>query len=371
MNTKNTKRYTVMVVDDIEADIDILIECLSETYRVKVAMDGVSALEDIQNDPPDILLLDVLMPKMDGYEVCRRIKQYKKTKDILVIFVTSLSEAIDETRGFELGAVDYITKPFSFSVIRARIKTHLDLAEARKELKQQNEILSENIQLREQVEQITRHDLKNPLSVILSVADMLASKIPLEKDEIDEMIQEQISSSYTMLDMLNRSLDLYKMENGSYKLCVKKIDILPLLDRICLGANQMIQSMDLDVRIKVNGHIKQAKDRFELLCDEMLFYSMMSNLIKNAIEASPRGGYVGISLDKKREITIRIENQGAVNPAIRERFFDKFITADKQQGTGLGTYSARLMAEIHTAGISLFTSDEEDRTVVTINWKKW
>lgn len=133
---------------------------------------------------------------------------------MLVFFVTSLTEAIDETRGFQLGAVDYITKPFNFSVIRARIKTHLDLAGARKKLKKQNELLRENLQLREQVEQITKHDLRNPLQVIIGTAEMLAFDRPLEKDKMRDMIQNQLKSCDTILNMINRSLNLYKMERN-------------------------------------------------------------------------------------------------------------------------------------------------------------
>lgn len=370
MENPSSKRYTVMVVDDTESDIDILVECLSGLYRVRVSMDGTSALEDIRKNPPDIILLDILMPGMDGYEVCKRIKQDETTKHVLVLFVTSLSDAVDETRGFELGAVDYITKPFNFSVIRARIRTHLDLSEARKQLERQNEILKENIQLREQVEQITRHDLRNPLQVIMGSAELLAEDLPLGKNGMGEMIQNQIKACGTILNMINRSLNLYKMENGSYIFAARRIDILPMLDRILLGRNDHIESMELNVKIRINGFSRRTGDRFELFCDEPLFYSMMSNLITNAMEASPRGGAVGIFLDEKPNVTIAIENQGAVIPHIRDRFFKKFVTAGKENGTGLGTYSARLMAEIHGACMHLFTSDENDITTVTIKWKK-
>ncbi len=370
MGKNNSKQYTVMVVDDSELDIDILIECLSDAYSVRVALDGPSALENIQRDPPDIILLDILMPGMDGYEVCRRIRQEKKTKDVLVIFVTSLTEAVDEIRGFELGAVDYITKPFNFSVIRARVKTHLELAAARKELQRQNEILKENIDLREQVELISRHDLKNPLQVILSAAEILVLEMPLEKNEMDELIQEQVASCYTMLNMINSSLDLYKMEIGSYSLNARQIDILPSLDRVLLGVRDIIQSMDLKVVVSINSQFRVSNDQFKILCDELLFYSMMSNLIKNAAEASPKGGSLLISFSENECITIHIRNQGTVSPEIRNRFFEKFVTFGKYGGIGLGTYSARLMAEIHGGKINLLTSDQENETTVTINLPK-
>ncbi len=117
----------IMVVDDTEANIDILVETLADDYKVSVAMDGESALEDIKTRPPDLILLDVMMPDMDGYEVCRRLKADPQTRDIPIIFVTAKSDESDETKGLEIGAVDYITKPFSPPIVQARVKTHLAL----------------------------------------------------------------------------------------------------------------------------------------------------------------------------------------------------------------------------------------------------
>ncbi|MBW1841660.1 MAG: response regulator [Deltaproteobacteria bacterium] len=117
----------IMVVDDTEANIDILVETLADDYKVSVAMDGESALEDIKTRRPDLILLDVMMPDMDGYEVCRRLKADPQTRDIPIIFVTAKSDESDETKGLEIGAVDYITKPFSPPIVQARVKTHLTL----------------------------------------------------------------------------------------------------------------------------------------------------------------------------------------------------------------------------------------------------
>ncbi len=133
---------TVLVVDDIATNIDILIETLSNiTGDIAVAMDGPTALEIAQESPPDLILLDIMMPGMDGYEVCRRLKAIPSLQDIPVIFVTAMSEIENKTQGFELGAVDYITKPFEVVEVRARVKTHLSLQKARQALAQQNEFL--------------------------------------------------------------------------------------------------------------------------------------------------------------------------------------------------------------------------------------
>ncbi len=144
---------TLLVVDDTATNIDILVETLSGiTNDIAVAMDGASALEIAQESPPDLILLDIMMPGMDGYEVCRCLKAAPTLRDIPVIFVTAMSEIENKTQGFELGAVDYITKPFEVVEVRARVKTHLTLQKARWALAQQNEILE--IKVRERTRKL-------------------------------------------------------------------------------------------------------------------------------------------------------------------------------------------------------------------------
>jgi len=121
------KKQTILVVDDTEINIDILLEILSDDYNVHVATDGESALSSVEKFQPDLILLDIVMPVLNGFDVCSRLKANKNTQGIPVIFVTSLTDVPDETHGLELGAVDYITKPFNPVIIRARIKNHLEL----------------------------------------------------------------------------------------------------------------------------------------------------------------------------------------------------------------------------------------------------
>ncbi|MBF0435930.1 MAG: diguanylate cyclase [Magnetococcales bacterium] len=121
------RRQKVLVVDDTETNIDVLLELLDPIYEVSVALDGRTALDLVVRERPDIILLDVMMPEMDGWTVCQRLKKDDTTKDIPIIFLTARGHIDDELRGFELGAVDYITKPFAAIVVQARVKTHLEL----------------------------------------------------------------------------------------------------------------------------------------------------------------------------------------------------------------------------------------------------
>ena len=128
---------TVLVVDDTPENIDILVGILGGDYKVKVAIDGPKALALANKSAPDLILLDVMMPGMNGYEVCKRLKQDPLTSHIPVIFVTALADVADETQGFELGAVDYITKPVSAPVVKARVKTHLALYDQKRLLEEE------------------------------------------------------------------------------------------------------------------------------------------------------------------------------------------------------------------------------------------
>ena len=136
---------TVMVVDDTETNVDILVETLGDEYEVSVAMDGETALEYALEEQPDLILLDIMMPGMDGYEVCRRLKDNPETGNIPVIFVTAMSEVEDETRGLQLGAIDYLTKPISPPIVQARVRNHLELKLAKEELQNQNVILEARV----------------------------------------------------------------------------------------------------------------------------------------------------------------------------------------------------------------------------------
>jgi putative two-component system response regulator len=142
---KNTSQQTILAVDDTPTNIDVVKGVLSDSYFVQAAVNGKMALKIIEKKKPDLILLDVMMPEMDGYEVCRRLKADEATRDIPIIFLTAKVDVKDETKGLELGAVDYITKPISPSILKERVKNHLELKQARDYLKRQNEILEQRV----------------------------------------------------------------------------------------------------------------------------------------------------------------------------------------------------------------------------------
>lgn len=143
------EKPTILVVDDTPDNITLMTGLLKDRYRVKIANNGERALKvAMTGEPPDLILLDIMMPVMDGYEACRHLKENPETRDVPIIFLTAKAEVEDEMKGFELGAVDYITKPISPPIVLARVHTHLQLKRVRDYLKDQNAFLEEEVQKR-------------------------------------------------------------------------------------------------------------------------------------------------------------------------------------------------------------------------------
>ncbi len=145
MNVINVSRPLVLIVDDNATNIDLLVSTLKEKYRLGIAKKGENALEYAMKYHPNLILLDIMMPEMDGYEVCDRLKKNPVTRSIPLIFLTAKSETIDKTKAFEMGAVDYITKPFHAAELRARVRMHISLEEMKTQLRSQNAMLEEMV----------------------------------------------------------------------------------------------------------------------------------------------------------------------------------------------------------------------------------
>ena len=145
---KNINKCKILLVDDIKTNLDVLIQTLGEEYVLAVAMDGEKAITYTEKNLPDLILLDIMMPEMDGFEVCRNLKENPATSHIPIIFITSVNATSEKTKGFKLGAIDYITKPFDSLEVKARVKTHLSLKLHQEALKNHNIILEEKVKER-------------------------------------------------------------------------------------------------------------------------------------------------------------------------------------------------------------------------------
>ena len=189
-------RPTLLLVDDAVTNIDILIETLSQDYSIRVATSGADALVSATEDNPAMILLDVMMPGMDGFEVCRRLKDNPATQDIVVIFITALNEDMDMARGLALGAVDYISKPFNPDIVKARVRNHLDLKLHRDhlttmvtqrtlELAKAYERLSEMNQLKDNYLRMLSHELRTPANGMLGIGELILELCPPSSEGLE------------------------------------------------------------------------------------------------------------------------------------------------------------------------------------------
>lgn len=363
---KNRRKYRVLIADDEETNLSIMKEILKPEYELLIAKNGRQVLNRIQPDNlPDLILLDILMPDLDGYATCRELKKNELTKNIPVIFVTAISEVMDAAKGFETGAIDYITKPFNPPTILARIQTHISYGEAREKLKKQNAELRKSFEFKENVDKILRHDLKNPLSALISSPQMLTDMGPLNQEQ-RKVIDHMQDVAYQMLDMINRSLDLFRMELGTYAPEKKEVDLITVINKVVGHNGAAVSAKQNAIRVVLPDGDDLSGSEFIVYGEDMLFYSLFANLVQNALEASPESQDVVITLSKKdKRALVSIKNQGAVPEMIRDKFFDKYTTCGKRNGTGLGTYSAKLICETMDGKISL-DSSRVDATMINI-----
>lgn len=352
------RRSSILIVDDAKENIEIAASILEKDYQIKVALSGDKALEIANsNSPPNLILLDVVMPGMDGFEVCQKLQANKSTRNIPVIFMTSKDQPDDIAAGLEFGAVDYVVKPVHPTVLRARVRSHLRLAKAISSLSAQSVRLAEDSRLREEVEQLNKHDLKSPLAAVVQITDQLINDSDLTKEQ-KQLVRLAASATQDALEQIDQTLDLLRMECGSYLLEPQVFEIGEMLDKIA-------QRIDLAFLGKIKIFVTKNPDqKFMILGDAGLSSRILSNLLKNAAEAAPEGTQIQCQLEcSKQNIEIKIHNEGAVPSSIRNRFFEKYATAEKKNGTGIGTYASKLYAEAQNGRLEMETGDDTGTTL--------
>lgn len=250
--------------------------------------------------------------------------------------------------------------------IRRERDTALQTAAQAEQLERQNEVLKENMRLREQVEHMSRHDLKTPLNSIVAVPQLMRESGPLNRDQL-ELMDLVERAGFRVLNMVNLSLDLLKIEQGRYQWLPEPVDIGRLIHWVAADLRPLAQAKSVRLEQAIGGGDGGVGGRVFVAADETLCYSILANLLKNAVEAAPDGSAVGILVTPGQpdgSIRIEIHNDGTVPPAMQGRFFEKYASAGKHGGTGFGTYSARLMARIQQGELVMESSAAEGTTLI-------
>ena len=350
----------ILIVDDTPANLQVLSNVLKEHgHKVRAVPNGLLALRAVESRQPDLILLDINMPEMDGYEVCRRLKADPATAAIPIIFISALNETLDKVKAFELGAADYITKPFQFEEVQARVSVQLKLLRLQRELVGKNARLETALQReldleaqRENLVHMMVHDMRSPLSGMLgylSLLEMFASGWPPKHQAYLQRCQESTDALIKMISMI---LDIHKMESGEMPLKRSEAE----LGEVAAQAIKSLGGLTLDhpVEIKAEGPI-----RFDLDAD--LIQRVFENLLGNAIKFSPEGAGVEIRLEQQtdpggtRSVRACVCDQGpGIPPELHHRIFDKFGQVEaRKHSTGLGLTFCKLAIEAHGGAIGI------------------
>lgn len=375
--TNSPRKPTLLVVDDTPDNIIVLRSFMKDIYQIMVATNGVKALEIAGSDePPDLILLDIMMPEMDGYEVCRRLKKNGAIKDIPVIFLSALNEAMDKVKAFQAGGVDYVTKPFQSEEVRARVETHLKIRQLQVESVRQNRRLQQaNDDLQaaqleltrnnQQLEQlnaeknrflgIAAHDLRNPITGIGGFCGLfLGGMLGALTDQQREIIERIKNSSKFMNQLLEDLLDISQIEAGKLELRLAPVDLAALItDNVKLN-RMFAEKKQIGLKF-IPQYIPPP-----LSLDASKIEQVLNNLISNAIKFSQSNTEIMVELTEKDGqivLAVRDQGQGIEAHEIEKVFkpFEKTSTRSTagEKSTGLGMAIVKKIVEGHQGKIWL------------------
>ena len=336
--TRQAPAPNILLVDDTPANLLLLVRMLTERgYQPRTVLSGKLALQAARAEPPDLILLDITMPEMNGYEVCAQLKADAALKDIPVIFISALNETMDKVKAFRVGAVDYVTKPFQFEEVYARVQTHLQLRRLEK--------------LRDDLTHMLVRDLRSPLTVICCFLDFLEFH---EAQALSASAQELVTvarrSAKDLLDLIASLLDVSKIEAGAMKLEREPCDLVALI-RTVLAATQPLpdhRTVTLDA----------PASSLTVTADVGLIRRVFQNLLGNALSYTQSGGSISIAVTTSpSDVRVAVTDKGpGIAPDYHKRIFEKFGQVEDQTnrvGTGLGLTFCKLTVEAHGGSIGV------------------
>ena len=399
-----TSKGDILIVDDKIDNLRLLFTTLSgEGYEVRRMLSGRQALKAVEFDPPDLILLDIKMPDIDGYEVCSLLKQNPQTAGIPVIFLSALSEAIDKVKAFEVGGADYITKPFQLSEVIARIDNQIKLKRLQNKIKEQNQLLhslnqdlearvearteelkQKNQELIEYQEKLSRaltrekeishfksniikiinHEFRTPLTVIFASVEILERALNKLNKEQQENIFKRIQEAVKHLKFLFEEVLFFEKENiENINLDREEINLLDFAKSIVQEFNYNKRNEQI-VRFESEGYFENFK------WNQKILRQIITNLLSNAIKFSPENSTIDFKIvGNSKQVQFIIKDSGIGIPQTdRERLFDSFYRGDNVGnigGTGLGLSIVKKCVDLYRGKIE-FSSKVDVGSVFTV-----
>ncbi len=342
IQSRSTPQSFILIVDDIPENLQVLGSILrTEGYRTTPVLDGKQALKVIEKRLPDLILLDIMMPEMNGFEVCTTLKASQHTRDIPIIFLTAKTETDDVVKGFELGAVDYVTKPFRKEELLARVKTHLSLQQAKQELQDLNAT-------KDKFFSIIAHDLRGPFNGFLGLTEWMIDNIgEYTQDRIVELLQKQHHAAKTLFALLENLLAWSRIQRGIMEYIPEKVWFGSLVNDIVA----LFQATAEQKQITLSNSVPS---KLVVYADQNMIETVIRNLISNALKFTDARGTIDVSVRDDGptiEVSVSDTGVGMDQDGISKLFlidakYSRVGTAG-ERGTGLGLILCKELVEKH------------------------
>lgn len=369
MESVKKRKSKVLVVDDSQESVDLLVYFLKPAgYEVLTAYDGATAIELVEKNPPDIILLDVMLPKINGYEVCERLKKNRSTFHIPIIMITALKELKDKIRALEAGADDFISKPFDNVELLTRVKSllrikyyHDEIIKRNKELEKQKEALIREDQLKKELTNLIVHDMKNPLFVIqgnLQMMEMSRSEYPGKNSDIHT--QRIARSSRSLSRMILNLLDISRLEQKKMEIEPVPVDLNAMVRETARPFQDIPDHQSKVIRMDLKN------EATTVYVDKDLFERVLDNLFNYVFQNTPEGMSIKVKTEEMKDdrVILRVIHQGTAIPEkFRKKIFLKHFQLElKKAGfkpaRGLGLLFCRLAMEAQNGKIYLNDNGE-------------
>lgn len=363
----------ILLVDDNPTNLNILVAALRDSgYKLRVAQDGESAIAQIPYAQPDLILLDVMMPGIDGFETCRRLKADPATQAIPVIFMTALTETFDKVQGFQMGAVDYITKPFEIDEVLIRIQTHLAIQNLQNQLQIQNQQLQQEIHDRQKAQEALQvflhavsHDLRNPVTGGLMVLQSLLGEAEKQAGSVmvpESVIQRMIQSHDRQLELINSLLETQANEVAGVCLHLRPVKLLDLINQLTADWEALLSKNEATL------HNLIPLDLPPVNADPNQLWRVYENLMMNALKHNPPGLTLTLAAEiievqqtpaeqNHRMLCCSVRDDGEGIPpdqsAMMFELYKRGQTARRTVGLGLGLYLCRQIITAHGGEIGV------------------
>ena len=350
----------VLVVDDNPTNLSVLVNLLRNVgLRVLVATDGESVIEQISYVKPDLILLDVMMSGIDGFETCQLLKANPETKKIPIIFMTALSETVDKVRGLSLGAVDYVTKPFEHEEVLIRIRTHLMIAKQQETIELQNLNLQNEISDRQRAEECltiflhaVSHDLRNPVTGLMMVLDNLAKTASNPDADIllpQTTLKRMRQSGDRQLNLINSLLESHVNDVHGMVIQAQPVSIAMVIQDAIDDLQPLLDKEEAEICLQI------PQDLPTVLVDSGYLCRVFQNLMANAIKHNPPQLKLTISASKKddQQILCTVADSGVgMTKEQTEHLFELYKKSNsklnrRSLSLGLGLYICRQIVQAH------------------------